>query len=230
MDDLTESTLPRNQGLWAEPERGDAAERDVVVDASLLLRTVRVPLVLLREDLRIETANTSFHEAFAGTPEAIQGRAFWELGSTSTDRMRLRDRLEKALAEETAVRDLEIEAAFPMAGVRRVRIDGLPVERAGRRGPSLLLFLEDVTSPRNEAFPARDRSNEALARLADELRYPLAPMIVALDVLRRRSPADPVLQRQREVIERQVREMAQLIDELVDNSQPSAAREPAFRL
>jgi signal transduction histidine kinase len=55
-------------------------------------------------------------------------------------------------------------------------------------------------------------------------------MIVALEVLRRRSPADPVVHRQREVIERQVREMARLIDELVDSSHPSAAREPAFRL
>ena len=230
MNDLTENTLPRHEGPWSESARAGAAERDVLLDASLLLRTVRVPLVLLRPDLRIETANHPFHEAFAGVPGAIQGRAFWELGSTHPERMRLRDRLETVLVDKTAIRELEVQAAFPVAGVRQVRIDALPVERAGLPGPSLLVFLEDVTPCRHETLPALDRGNEPMARLVGELRYPLAPMIVALDVLRRRCPADPVVQRQREVIERQVREMARLIDELVDGSQPGAAREPAFRL
>jgi hypothetical protein len=55
-------------------------------------------------------------------------------------------------------------------------------------------------------------------------------MILALDVLRLRGSADPVLQHQREVLERQVRQMARLIDELCEECGPRATSRVALRL
>jgi PAS domain S-box-containing protein len=61
------------------------------------------------------------------------------------------------------------------------------------------------------------RKDEFLATLAHELRNPLAPIKYAMEMLRRGD--DPVrLGRAREVIDRQVSQMARLIDDLLDLS------------
>jgi PAS domain S-box-containing protein len=71
----------------------------------------------------------------------------------------------------------------------------------------------------NEELASQDRHrNEFLAMLAHELRNPLAPMVAAVEVLRLRTPDDPALERQRQVIERQARHLARLVDDLLDVS------------
>ncbi len=62
------------------------------------------------------------------------------------------------------------------------------------------------------------RKDEFLATLAHELRNPLAPMRAAVQFLRVKGPPDPDLQWARDVIDRQTRAMARLIDDLMDVS------------
>jgi PAS domain S-box-containing protein len=62
------------------------------------------------------------------------------------------------------------------------------------------------------------RKNEFLAMLAHELRNPLAPIRNAAQVIRLLGPADPTLQRARDIIERQVQHLARLVDDLLDVS------------
>jgi signal transduction histidine kinase/ActR/RegA family two-component response regulator len=62
------------------------------------------------------------------------------------------------------------------------------------------------------------RKDEFLAMLAHELRNPLAPILNAMHVLRLRNAEDASLQRQTAVIERQVRHMSRLLDDLLDVS------------
>ncbi len=54
--------------------------------------------------------------------------------------------------------------------------------------------------------------------LDHELRNPLAPVRNAAQVIRLLGPADPNLQRAREVIERQVAQVTPLVDDLLDVS------------
>jgi signal transduction histidine kinase/CheY-like chemotaxis protein len=61
------------------------------------------------------------------------------------------------------------------------------------------------------------RKDEFLAMLAHELRNPLAPMLNAVEIMRAR-PNRSVGQRVREVMVRQVRHMARLVDDLLDVS------------
>jgi signal transduction histidine kinase/CheY-like chemotaxis protein len=67
-----------------------------------------------------------------------------------------------------------------------------------------------------ELTEADRRKDQFLAMLAHELRNPLAPVQSAVDVIRARNVADPVVRRAREVIERQVRHLAHLLDDLLD--------------
>ena len=72
---------------------------------------------------------------------------------------------------------------------------------------------------RAEALAGADvRKDEFLAMLAHELRNPLAPLTNALHVFRQFAGDALVLNRAREVIERQVRYMARLLGDLLDVS------------
>jgi signal transduction histidine kinase len=62
------------------------------------------------------------------------------------------------------------------------------------------------------------RKDEFLATLAHELRNPLAPISNALDLLRRTNGNSELAQRARDMMERQVRLMVRLIDDLLEIS------------
>ena len=70
-----------------------------------------------------------------------------------------------------------------------------------------------------EALRLADRrKDEFLATLAHELRNPLAPVRNAVEILRLKQSADPEAVRSRDVIARQVTQMARLLDDLLDVS------------
>jgi signal transduction histidine kinase/DNA-binding response OmpR family regulator len=65
---------------------------------------------------------------------------------------------------------------------------------------------------------ASRRKDEFLAMLSHELRNPLAPILSASEVMRKVAPADPAIRWARDVVERQVTHLAQLVDDLLDVS------------
>ncbi|HEX2825461.1 MAG TPA: ATP-binding protein [Burkholderiales bacterium] len=73
-----------------------------------------------------------------------------------------------------------------------------------------------------EALRAADRrKDEFLATLAHELRNPLAPMRTALEIMRIAPKNESARDQAQSVLERQVRQMARLIDDLLDLSRIS---------
>jgi len=62
------------------------------------------------------------------------------------------------------------------------------------------------------------RKDHHLAVLAHELRNPLAPLLTSLHVLRKDAPASPNGRSALETVERQVRHLSRLVDDLVDGS------------
>src|SRR5262245_25092225 len=75
--------------------------------------------------------------------------------------------------------------------------------------------LEATTQQLQEA---NHRKDEFLAMLAHELRNPLAPIRTAVQLLRLKELAEPHRVRARDVIERQVEHLVNLIDDLLDVS------------
>ena len=69
-----------------------------------------------------------------------------------------------------------------------------------------------------DALEASRHKDDFLAMLAHELRNPLAPILSAMQIIRRHPDNSDVVQRAREVVERQVRHQAQLLDDLLDVS------------
>jgi len=76
--------------------------------------------------------------------------------------------------------------------------------------------LEERVRDRTQALERADRrKDEFLAVLGHELRNPLSPILSALEVLHR-DAAEPAHTQARAVVRRQVRQMARLIDDLLD--------------
>jgi len=69
---------------------------------------------------------------------------------------------------------------------------------------------------RADAEAASRAKDEFLAMLGHELRNPLAPIVTALSLMKRRSAG--TLEKEREVIERQVKHLVHLVDDLLDVS------------
>jgi signal transduction histidine kinase/CheY-like chemotaxis protein len=76
--------------------------------------------------------------------------------------------------------------------------------------------LTRANAARAEAEAADRAKDEFLAMLGHELRNPLAPALTAIHLMKTRGGADTT--RERQVIERQIRHMARLVDDLLDVS------------
>ena len=93
---------------------------------------------------------------------------------------------------------------------------------------AIMMFAYEVTEQVNarrrvehladELRAEHRRKDDFLAMLAHELRNPLAPISAAAEVLRLGHSSDPRLRRTSEIVTRQVRHMATLIDDLLDAS------------
>lgn len=82
-------------------------------------------------------------------------------------------------------------------------------------------IARDITDRKRaeRALLEADRQkNEFLATLAHELRNPLAPISNSLNILRLTRSADPAAERVQEMMERQVKHMVRLVDDLLEIS------------
>jgi len=79
--------------------------------------------------------------------------------------------------------------------------------------------LEEELRRRAEELVGADRrKDQFLAMLAHELRNPLAPIRNAVELMRQVETVDPTFQPAREMVERQVKHLARLVDDLLDVS------------
>ncbi|HKO22036.1 MAG TPA: PAS domain S-box protein [Candidatus Eisenbacteria bacterium] len=85
----------------------------------------------------------------------------------------------------------------------------------------VVLVFRDVTERRRADAILREedrRKDEFLAILSHELRNPIAPIGMAVDLMRKKGPADPEIRELRDIIERQTNQLARLLDDLLDVS------------
>jgi PAS domain S-box-containing protein len=75
---------------------------------------------------------------------------------------------------------------------------------------------DDMRRLADEAAHASRRKSEFLAVLAHELRNPMAPIRTGLEIMRMRADSPETIERVREMLERQTRQMTHLIDDLLD--------------
>ncbi|HEX9565581.1 MAG TPA: ATP-binding protein [Gemmatimonadaceae bacterium] len=172
--------------------------------------------VIVRDaDDRIVTWNRGAREIYGWTAEQARGRRVDRL--LNTDRNAWAE-LNRAL-DETGSWDGELE---------QLRRDGAPilvhcrevlVRDAGGSRSAVLAIKRDITESRRAIESLREadrRKDEFLATLAHELRNPLAPIRNALEIMRLAGDDDAAVKRAREVLDRQVTQLARIVEDLID--------------
>ncbi len=126
-------------------------------------------------------------------------------------------RLRSAAVVPLRVRERTLGAltlAYGVSGRRHSPADLATAEDLAARAAVAL----DNARLYHEVQQADRQKNEFLSMLAHELRNPLAPIRNAVEVMRLKGPADATAKWVREVIDRQVRHMTRLVDDLLDVS------------
>lgn len=81
--------------------------------AESIIATIREPLIVLDDKLRILTANGSFYEMFSLTPPETQGKLIYELSNGEWNIPKLRELLEDILPKNTIFENFEVVHEFP---------------------------------------------------------------------------------------------------------------------
>jgi two-component system CheB/CheR fusion protein len=114
--------------------------------AESIVNTVREPLLVLDDELRVICANRSFYNAFGVVKEETEGRLVYELGDRQWDIPELKTRLSEVLSLSSAFDDFAVEHDFPGVGRKELRLNARKIGReVGADRPMVLLAIEDMT-------------------------------------------------------------------------------------
>jgi two-component sensor histidine kinase len=180
--------MRNNQPFIENKEAGTLAQ--AIVD------TVREPLLVLDQDLRVLAASRSFYLTFKVAHTDTLGRLLYALGGGQWDIPNLRLLLEKIVPEKGVMEDYEVEHQFPDIGRRTMLLNARKVFYGGSHHTTLLLGIEDVTERRAAEREREDllRQKDALLRekdiLLEELQHRVAnslQIIAAIILMKSRS-------------------------------------------
>jgi two-component system, chemotaxis family, CheB/CheR fusion protein len=195
-----------------------------------ILNAVPLGVYLVDQDLRIRHVNPSTMHIFGNIPDLI-GRDFSDVMHRLWPR---------AYADEVVGRfrqTLATGEAYVTPDRIEKRLDGGVTEyyewqihriSLPEGGFGAVCYFRDVSLEvkTRAALAESDRhKDEFLAMLAHELRNPLAPILVSIDVIRRAKANSPALVDQAlDLIRRQVGHMVRLVDDLLDVGRVSRGR------
>ena len=116
--------------------------------AENIINTVREPLIVLDENLRVIKASRSFYDCFKVTPEETIGKLIYDLGNRQWDIPKLHELLETILPEKTVFDDYNVEHDFATIGKRTMLLNARQIKRPPGKEHMILLAIADITERR----------------------------------------------------------------------------------
>lgn len=114
------------------------------VFAEGLLDTVREPLLILDETLKLVAANNSFYRDFLVVKEETLDRPLYDLGGGEWNIPALRRLLEDIIPQDTAFKDFEVDHEFPRIGRKTMVLNARKIRPTAESPELILLAIEDV--------------------------------------------------------------------------------------
>lgn len=140
---------PPPANVWALSNGQSIRDAD---DASALAQaivdTIRDPLLVLDEKLRVVSANRAFFQTFKMNHKDIQGRPVYGLGDGQWDIPELRLLLEDVGPRHAVMEGFEVEQDFPLGGRRSLLLNAREVFNPRDSTKLILLAIEDITDRR----------------------------------------------------------------------------------
>jgi PAS domain S-box-containing protein len=138
--------------------------QDALKYTESIINTLRDPLIILYEDLKVALANNSFYQAFKVKPEKTEGELIYNLGNHQWDIPKLRELLEDILPKTTSFDNFEVEHDFPDIGKRIMLLNARRIYLESNRTKLIILTIEDITE-RKEIEELRKKIGELEAQL-----------------------------------------------------------------
>ena len=130
--------------------------------AESIVNTVREPLIVLDQDLRVVFASRSFYDVFKVKPEETVGQLIYDLGNKQWDIPKLRELLEDILPQKATFDDYEVEHDFLGIGRRTMLLNARRIPNPPQKLKVILLAIEDITKHKK-----MEESNLGLAAIVN---------------------------------------------------------------
>jgi two-component system CheB/CheR fusion protein len=124
-----------------EAERVVEAARGM---AASIVETVREPLLVLDDQLRVISANQSFYRTFQVTPREVELQLLYHLCNGAWNIPDLRSLLEEILPKCTTFQDFMVDSTFPRIGRKVFALNGRRLEQEAAQPGRILLAMEEV--------------------------------------------------------------------------------------
>jgi two-component system, chemotaxis family, CheB/CheR fusion protein len=202
--------------------------------AQAIVETVREPLIVLDDNLRVFTANQSFYRTFEATTADTEQRLIFELGNGQWNIPKLRQLLLEILPTDSQLQDFEVEHEFEQIGHKTMLLNARKMTQS-EGGASILLAIEDITgrkrlekelnyslaqsqSAQNAAESANRAKDEFLSIVSHELRSPLGAILGWAQLLQTQQFDEARTLHALETIEQSAKIQDRLIEDLLEVS------------
>ncbi|SPD75976.1 hypothetical protein PITCH_A780106 [uncultured Desulfobacterium sp.] len=113
--------------------------------AKNLVDTVREPLVILDENLKIVTATRSFYRLFRTTPGQIQGKLLHQANNGQWDIPELKTLLEDISLNDAEIEDFKFEHEFKGIGYKILYLNARKTHNDNNKSRFIMLAIDDAT-------------------------------------------------------------------------------------
>lgn len=149
--------------------------------AEAIVDTIREPLIVLDENLRVLTANRSFYKIFHATKSDTEHKLFSKLGNGQWNNSKLLHILKEIIPQKSFFQDFEIEHEFPIIGKRVMILNGRKIIQKKSDKLMILVAIEDVT----EKKKLEQQKDDFISIASHELKTPVTSLKIYSQMLQK---------------------------------------------
>src|SRR3989338_274650 len=137
-----------------------------------IIGTIREPMIVLSEDLRVIIASPSFYKTFRTAPPETSDYFFYELGNGQWNIPELRNLLERVISQKETVEAFEVTHDFKDVGKRTMLIDAREIVY-NNDIRKMLVSIHDITD-RRKIEKDKEKLMKEKDTLLKEMRHRIA--------------------------------------------------------